>query len=326
MAKIFGIGNALVDIMTIVDNDNILTTLNLPKGSMQLVSSEVMASALKKTKGYKQILASGGSAANTINGLANLGVKTAFIGKVGKDELGDFFYNDMKKASISPTLLKGINPTGTALAIVTPDSERTFATSLGAAIELTDSDLANNLFDGYDMLHIEGYLAQNHSLIEQALKLAKNSGLKVSLDLASYNVVEENLDFLTRMVKSYVDIIFANEEEAKAFTKKSPRESLDMLAEITEIAVVKLGSHGSLIKSGNDIYEVGVIEAKPIDTTGAGDLYAAGFLYGLSKGLSLDKCGKIGSLLSGKVIEVVGPKMSKETWNTIHEMVGKIEG
>ena len=326
MAKIFGIGNALVDIMTRVNNDHILTTLNLPKGSMQLVDSEMMANALEQTKRYEQVLASGGSAANTINGLANLGIETAFIGKVGNDELGDFFYNDLKKASISPSLLRGSSPTGTALAIVTPDSERTFATSLGAAIELTDHDLAKNLFDGYDMLHIEGYLVQNHSLIERALKLAKASGLKVSLDLASYNVVESNLDFLTRIVENYVDIIFANEDEAKAFTKKSPRESLDILAKITEIAIVKLGSNGSLIKSGDLAYEVGVIDAKPIDTTGAGDLYAAGFLYGLSKGLSLDKCGKIGSVLSGKVIEVIGPKMDNKTWDTIRKLVREIEG
>lgn len=326
MAKIFGIGNALVDIMTKVDNESILSTLNLPKGSMQLISSKEMESALAKTKKFEQILASGGSAANTINGLANLNVETGFIGKVGKDELGDFFYNDMVKANISPTLLKGINPTGTALAIVTTDSERTFATSLGAAIELTENDLANNIFDGYEILHIEGYLVQNHSLIERALKLAKSSGLKVSLDLASYNVVEDNLEFLTRMVKEYVDIIFANEEEAKAFTGKSPRESLDILAGITEIAVVKLGSKGSLIKSGEEVYEAGVIKATPVDTTGAGDLYASGFLYGLSKELSLDKCGQIGSLLSGKVIEVIGPKMGKETWSTIHKVVREIEG
>ncbi|HZJ73220.1 MAG TPA: adenosine kinase [Perlabentimonas sp.] len=326
MAKIFGIGNALVDIMTKVNNDTILTSLNLPKGSMQLISSEEMESALDKTKGYEQVLASGGSAANTINGLANLNVETGFIGKVGKDELGNFFYNDMVKATISPTLLKGINPTGTALAIVTPDSERTFATSLGAAIELTENDLTDNLFDGYNILHIEGYLVQNHSLIERALKLAKSSGLKVSLDLASYNVVEENLEFLTQMVKSYVDIIFANEEEAKAFTNKSPRESLDLLAEVAEIAVVKLGSQGSLIKSKNEVHKVEVIDVKPIDTTGAGDLYASGFLYGLSKKLSLDKCGQIGSLLSGKVIEVIGPKMDDETWDTIRTRVREIEG
>jgi sugar/nucleoside kinase (ribokinase family) len=323
--KIFGIGNALVDIMTSLESDNLLDTLNLPKGSMQIVNEETITKALEKTKGLKQTLASGGSAANTISGLANLGVETAFVGKVGNDELGDFFRNDMLKAGINPQLLRSKAATGTALALVSPDSERTFAVNLGAAIEMTANDITPNLFEGYDYFHIEGYLVQNHSLIEKALKVAKSSGLKVSLDLASYNVVESNLDFLKRMVTEYVDIVFANEEEAKAFTQKSPEEALDLLAEITEIAIVKIGAKGSYIKKGNEKHQVGVIKANSIDTTGAGDLYASGFLYGLSKGLPLNVCGKIGALLSGKVIEVIGPKMSSETWATLKEKVKLIE-
>jgi sugar/nucleoside kinase (ribokinase family) len=231
----------------------------------------------------------------------------------------------MLKAGINPQLLRSKAATGTALALVSPDSERTFAVNLGAAIEMTANDITPNLFEGYDYFHIEGYLVQNHSLIEKALKVAKSSGLKVSLDLASYNVVESNLDFLKRMVTEYVDIVFANEEEAKAFTQKSPEEALDLLAEITEIAIVKIGAKGSYIKKGNEKHQVGVIKANSIDTTGAGDLYASGFLYGLSKGLPLNVCGKIGALLSGKVIEVIGPKMSSETWATLKEKVKQIE-
>jgi sugar/nucleoside kinase (ribokinase family) len=324
MTKVFGIGNALVDIMTRIDNDEFLSTLNLPKGSMQLVDEVTISKALEKTKGLNQTLASGGSAANTINGLANLSVKTAFIGKVGNDELGRFFNADMIKSGIKPNLLQGKAATGTALALVSPDSERTFAVNLGAAIEMVPADLNEGLFEGYDLLHIEGYLVQNHALIEKALKLAKQAGLKVSLDLASYNVVEANLDFLHRMVKEYVDIVFANEEEAKAFTGKSPEEAVEMLGEITEIAVVKVGANGSLIKSGKLNYKLGVIKVNPIDTTGAGDLYASGFLYGLSQGLSLEQCGEIGAVLSGKVIEVIGPKMDEERWNSIKLLVAKI--
>lgn len=323
--KIFGIGNALVDIMTSLESDSLLETLNLPKGSMQIVNDKTIAKALEQTKGLKQSLASGGSAANTINGLANLGMETAFVGKVGNDELGNFFRSDMQKAGISPQLLLGKASTGTALALVSPDSERTFAVNLGAAIEMTAEDITTSLFEGYNYFHIEGYLVQNHSLIEKALKVAKASGLKVSLDLASYNVVESNLDFLQRMVKEYVDIVFANEEEAKAFTQKLPEEALDMLAEIAEIAVVKIGAKGSLIKKGNDKYCVGVVKADAIDTTGAGDLYASGFLYGLSKNLPLDTCGRIGAVLSGKVIEVMGPKMDEETWKMLKVNIAKVE-
>lgn len=211
------------------------------------------------------------------------------------------------------------------MALVSPDSERTFAVNLGAAIEMTAEDITTSLFEGYNYFHIEGYLVQNHSLIEKALKVAKASGLKVSLDLASYNVVESNLDFLQRMVKEYVDIVFANEEEAKAFTQKLPEEALDLLAEIAEIAVVKIGAKGSLIKKGNDKYCVGVVKANAIDTTGAGDLYASGFLYGLSKNLPLDTCGRIGAVLSGKVIEVMGPKMDEETWKMLKVNIAKVE-
>ena len=211
------------------------------------------------------------------------------------------------------------------MALVSPDTERTFAVHLGAAIEMVPEDINQDHFTPYKYFHIEGYLVQNHSLIEKALKLAKSSGLKVSLDLASYNVVEANLDFLKRMVKDYVDIVFANEEEAKAFTGKEPEEALEILASMTEIAIVKIGSKGSLIKSKEKVYRLGVIKVNSIDTTGAGDLYASGILYGLTKGLSLDKCGEIGAVLSGKVIEVIGPKMPKETWSEIKSFVQRIE-
>ncbi|PKP38927.1 MAG: adenosine kinase [Bacteroidetes bacterium HGW-Bacteroidetes-15] len=325
MAKVFGIGNALVDIMTSLNDDELLKALNLPKGSMQLVDEITIGNALQKTIGLSQTLASGGSAANTINGLANLGIETGFIGKVGNDELGQFFHNDMVNCGIKPSLLQGKASTGTALALVTPDSERTFAVYLGAAIEMIPEDINKSNFEGFDYFHIEGYLVQNHALIEKALKLAKQAGLKVSLDLASYNVVEANLNFLHRMVEEYVDIVFANEEEAKAFTGEEPEKALEILGGMSEIAIVKIGAKGSLIKFGDRTYKLGVINVNPIDTTGAGDLYASGFLYGLSKGLSLEKCGEIGAILSGKVIEVIGPKMNIQTWDEIRRLVKQIE-
>lgn len=324
MAKILGIGNALVDIMTSLQSDDLLGELNLPKGSMQLVDQNTIINALEKTRGLEQTLASGGSAANTINGLANLGEETAFIGKVGNDEMGSFFKQDMVSNGIQPLLLKGKSSTGQALALVTPDSERTFAVHLGAAIEMVPEDLSLILFSGKDYLHIEGYLVQNHSLIETALKLAKEAKLKVSLDLASYNVVEANREFLNRIVKEYVDIVFANEEEAKAFTGKTPEESVEIISNMVSVAVVKVGAKGSLIKSKEGYARIGVIKVNPIDTTGAGDLYASGFIYGLSKGLSFSQCGEIGAVLSGRVIEVMGPKMKQDVWREIRSIVSKI--
>jgi len=317
MDKVLGLGNALVDIMTKLSNDDLLQKLNLPKGSMQLVEDTVSAGIMEQIKEYNPILTSGGSAANTIHGLAQLGIETGFIGKVGNDDMGDFFIEDMKSVGINPLLLKSDTPTGKAVALVSPDSERTFATYLGAAVELSDNDIDKNVFDNYQYLHIEGYLVQNHQLIEEAVKIAKQKGLKVSLDLASFNVVEDNLDFLKRIVKDYVDIIFANEEEAKSFTGLEPEQALDVLSNLCEVAVVKIGKKGSLIKIDGKICKSGIIGVDAVDTTGAGDLYAAGFLYGLIHNLSSEDCGYMGALLSGKVIEHLGAKISGKGWSFI---------
>lgn len=321
MAKVLGIGNALVDIMTKLDHDKHLDLFKLPKGSMTLADDLLIEEVSRGTLDMEKIQSSGGSAANTIHGLARLGVETAFMGKVGKDELGDFFHEDLVKSKINPKLFFGKNRSGRAIALVSPDTERTFATYLGAAIELSADDLNPENFEGYDYFHVEGYLVQNHSLLEEALRLAKDKGLKVSLDLASYNVVEENLEFLRMIVRHYVDIVFANEEEAKAFTGKDPLQAVEEISQFAEIAVVKTGRKGSIIQRGEEIIHVGIIDVEPIDTTGAGDLYAAGFLYGLSKAYSLKKCGETGAILGGKVIEVIGAKMRDETWNEIRQMI-----
>ena len=325
MAKVLGIGNALVDTLIRLENDDLLKELNLQKGSMQLVDKDFKNLVLSKTKHLSRTQASGGSAANTIHGLASLGVETSYIGKIGNDELGDFFMNDLITSHIKPLLKRSSTETGVASALITPDSERTFGTYLGAAVEVNASDLDQTLFNGHTFLHIEGYLVVNAELIEAALKMAKAKNMTVSLDLASFNVVEANLEFLKEITKKYVDVVFANEEEAKSFTGKAPEAALDEIAKLCNIAVVKIGKNGSLIKQGRDAYSVGAIQSKVIDTTGAGDLYAAGFIYGLIKGISLPQCGHIGALLAGKVIEVVGAKIPDATWDVIKKGVKIIE-
>lgn len=320
MKKIIGLGNALVDIMIPIQDDSVLRSFALPKGSMTHVAHERSGSILSECDACSlaKIQASGGSAANTIHGLARLGVPTGFIGKIGRDELGEFFRRDMEENRIAAELLIGSSQTGRAIAFVTPDSERTFATYLGAAVELTAGDLQAEKMAAYDILHIEGYLVQNHELIDNALKMAKQAGLLVSLDLASYNVVAENLSFLQEAVRRYVDILFANEDEARTFTGCSdPAEALRVMAERCPLAVVKVGKHGSLVQAEGKTYQVGARTAEPVDTTGAGDLYASGFLYGYCRGLSLPRCGEIGSLLAAQVIEVMGAKIPAERWPAI---------
>lgn len=324
MTRILGIGNALVDILTIVEQEELLVELNLPKGSMQLVDADTSIKVALFTQHLKKSKASGGSAANTIHGLARLGVNTSFIGHVGEDETGDFFYKDMLLANIQPVLFRSSTPSGIANAMITNDSERTFATYLGAAIELSELHLSPSLFDGFTMLYVEGYLVQNEALLLKAMRLAKDAGLKIVLDLASYNVVEANRAILNLVLEQYVDIVFANEEEAKALTAKEPEEALRTLASVCEIAIVKIGAKGSLIKKGDQEVHINAIPANPVDTTGAGDLFASGFIYGLVSGFDLEKSGRIGSLLAGKVIEVIGPKMDAQRWKMIFEEIEKL--
>ena len=323
--KILGMGNALVDIMIQLKDDSFLQRFNFPKGSMTLIDNEMCGYLYNETMGLVKHRTSGGSAANTIHGLAHLGVDTTFIGKIGNDELGRFFKSDMKGNGINPILFNSISETGRVMAMVSRDTERTMATYLGAAVELEAQDLSSDIFKGYDFFYIEGYLVQNRELIQKALRLAKHTGIKTCLDLASFNIVKENVEFLREIIREYVDIVFANEEEAKAFTGREPEEALKDIAEMCEIAIVKVGPKGSLIMSGSEGVEVPAHPAKSIDTTGAGDLYAAGFLFGLGKGQSFRIAGEIGSLLAARVIEIIGAKMGESSWEFLRSEIKAIE-
>ena len=324
MKKVIGMGNALVDVLVKIDDDKLLEQFGLPKGSMQLVDKEKSQGIINALSHLKYDVASGGSAANTINGLAQLGISSGYIGKIHEDQFGQIFRKDMTDKGIQAFLLSGSLDTGVATTLISQDSQRTFGTYLGAAIELSANDLKSEYFSGYNFFHIEGYLVQNHELLEKAVKLAKEKGLKVSIDMASYNVVEANLDFLKNLISEYVDIVFANEEESKAFTGLDPESALDEIAKICEIAIVKIGAKGSLVKTSNERLVVNAFPARPVDTTGAGDLYAAGFLYGLVKGHSLTTCAKLGGLLGANVIEVIGPKMDAARWAGIHHSIRDI--
>jgi sugar/nucleoside kinase (ribokinase family) len=309
--------------MTLINDDSVLGKFTLPKGSMQLVDKAKSEMVKSETVKFNRSLASGGSAANTIHGLAMLGVKTGFIGSIGKDELGDFFENDMKNAGIKTMLSRRNSVTGTAVALISPDSERTFATHLGAAVELEATDLDPEYFTGYDILYLEGYLIFNKSLVETACQIAKEKKMKIALDLASYNVVESRLDDFKEIVEKYVDIVFANEEEARSFTGMGTEDALNFISQFCEVAVIKVGSEGSWIKRRDKIIKVGPHPVNCKDTTGAGDLYASGFLYGYSKNFDLEKCGLLGSLTAGKVIEIVGARMDEDRWDDIKRTIDK---
>ena len=325
MKKILGIGNALVDVMTMVPDYTYLTRFDLPKGSMTMVDNTRSGEIKQSIASMQKTLASGGSAGNTMYGLGVMGIPSSFIGKVGRDELGNFYEKDMVEAGVTPVLMRAhASPTGTAVALVTPDSERTFATHLGAATELAAEELNDSFFKNYQILYLEGYLIFNLPLVEQACRLAKEKRMCIALDLSSFNVVTDMLPRFNEIVDKYVDIVFANEEEARAFTGLEPRDALDAIAERCTVAIVKTGPVGSWIKRGEEVIRVDALPVTPVDTTGAGDLYASGFLYGFSHGFSLDKCGLFGSILAGKVIEVVGARMPEEKWKEAKEMIREI--
>lgn len=315
MKKIIGIGNALTDALVTLPNDDLLHTFGLPKGSMTLIGDEEQQRIQECFASLEVQRATGGSAGNTMLALANLGAEPGFIGSVGDDAIGDFFAANCEKCGIAPYLTRLPMQSGVAYTFISPGGERTFATYLGAAAMMGPESLSPDMFDGYDYLYVEGYLVQNHALILRAVELAKAKGLKVCLDLASYNIVAADHEFFTRLVTEYVDVVFANEEEARAFAGAEPAEALEQFHSLCEVAVVKLGAAGATIMRGGErvFVEAWPVE-KVIDTTAAGDFYAAGVMYGLMNDCSLAQCARIGTILSGHVIQIVGTQLSEEVW------------
>ena len=322
MKKIIGIGNALTDALVTLPNDELLHTFGLPKGSMTLIGDEEQQRIQECFASLDVQRATGGSAGNTMLALANMGAKPGFIGAIGDDATGEFFAANCEKCGMTPYLTTLPVQSGIAYTFISPGGERTFATYLGAAAMMGPDNLTAEMFAGYDYLYVEGYLVQNHALILRAVELAKEMGLKVCLDLASYNIVAADHEFFTRLVSEYVDVVFANEEEARAFANAEPAEALECLHSQCEVAVVKLGPAGSTImREGEKVFVEAWPVSKVIDTTAAGDFYAAGVMYGLMNDCSLTQCAQVGTILSGHVIQIVGTQLAEETWEQMKLLI-----
>ncbi len=322
MKSILGIGNALTDVLAVLPDDSLLKKYHLPLGSMQHVDMETGDRIWEALKEYGVKYVPGGSAANTITCAAIFGMESSFLGKIGNDDLGNLFKSTMEQFGVRAQMLYGTKPSGRCMVFITgANAERTFAGYMGATLELGPEDLDPAMFQGYDYFHIEGYLVQNQELISRAVHLAKEAGCIISIDMASYNVVESNDAFFHYLIENYIDIVFANESEAKAFTKMEPRQAIDELARHCKIAVVKVGKDGSMVKAGDEYYFIEPWPATPIDATGAGDTYAAGFLYAHSLGMPLKVCGEVGSIIAAKVVEVVGTKIDIPRWRTAKEEI-----
>lgn len=321
MKKVLGIGNALVDILVNVE-DSMIAECGLQKGGMSMIDADRKRELHEQLQNVPQICATGGSTSNTIHALARLGMPAGYIGKVGNDEMGGFFRREMERFGVKPHLILSDIDTGIATTYISVDGERTFATYLGAAAEMTAEELDPSVLSQYDLIHVEGYLIFNHDLILRVCQAAKAQGLRISMDMASYNLIEEHYDFVEMLLREYVDIIFANEEEAKAFTHEEGEKALDILSQYCEVAIVKVGKEGSFIKMNGEVTKVEPVKAMAcLDTTGAGDIYAAGFLYGYLNGMSAAKTGRLASWLSARMVENVGAKLPDEVWAQVHEQL-----
>ena len=327
MKSVIGIGNALTDMLVNLQSDAVLDRFGIAKGSMTLVDSALQAKISKSVAGFPYSLSLGGSADNTVRAMARLGTRVGFIGKVGSDTTGDFFEQALRNIGVRPVIFRGRARSGKCVSLVSPDGERTMLTHLGAAAELKADEITPAVLEGYDCLYVEGYLVQDHTLIESVMRVAKGCGLTVAIDLASFNVVEQNRDFLRRIVGEYVDILFANGDEARVFTgEREPVNALQAISELCDLSIVKIGMRGALVKCGGEVIHVGIMAAaKRVDTTGAGDFYAAGFLHAMCRGLSLRQCGTIGAITAGKVIEVVGTTLGEEACQHIAALVKRVE-
>jgi len=312
-----GIGSVLMDIL-IREDECFVEKTGAPKGGMTYVDPDRIENILSMTS-QAPVIVSGGSACNTIMGVGKLGGNARFVGKKGQDQMGDLFTEELKQHQVEPLLLTSSSPTGRVLSVITRDAQRTMFTFLGASAEAQPGEISEKCFEGADIVHVEGYLLFNTELIAAALKAAKNAGARISLDLASFTVVEHAKDFLDELAKEYVDILIANEDEARAFTGYADEEkSLKLMAEMSEISVLKTGERGSLVSCGGQTVKIGARQgAQIVDTTGAGDLWASGFLYGLANGYSPEKAGELGAWCGYEVCRVMGAKIPQAGWARI---------
>ncbi len=310
------IGNAIVDVLAKAD-DALLAEHKLPKGGMSLIDAPT-AERLYAVMG-PGVEASGGSAANTIAGIAALGGKTAYIGKVADDQLGKVFTHDIRAVGVSYTTppLKGGLPTARCLIFVTPDAQRTMQTFLGATSQLNPEDVDMNAIKASKVLYLEGYLwdqPQAKKAMREAAVEAKRAGVKVSLTLSDSFCVARFRDEFKELIKNHVDILFANESEILSLYEVTDFDAaLQAVRKDAEIAALTRSEKGSVVVNGDEVHVIDAVKGvKVVDTTGAGDAYAAGFLYAFTQGRDLATCGRLGGVMAAEVISHMGPRVEAD--------------
>lgn len=308
---IFGIGNPLVDIIT-QTKDSTLFELGYAKGSMNLVSTEDQAKILDQHKDQEKTVAVGGSCANTMVMIAQLGGKSAFCGKVGNDKYGDEFKTKLEEYGAKSFVKSDEGYTGSSVILLTEDAERTMNTALGMCQHLSKDDLDLDAIKNSKCLYLTGYNwdtpSQKEAVIT-ALDFAKKEGVPISLSLSDSFCVDKHKKDFENLLENYTDMVFCNEAEAMIMTgTDNNAEQLKILSNNVEQVVLTLGSKGALIYAKGEIFKIDPFETKAIDTTGAGDSFAAGYLYGISNGYSPREAGTLASYCASIIVSKSGPR------------------
>lgn len=312
---VFGVGNALVDIQTRVD-DSLLERLDLEKGIMTLVDDAQQAEVLGMLNGRTLHRCAGGSAANTVVAMADLGGTAAFLGKVGNDEVGSFFLQDMRELGITIDVQPAAAPTGTCAVLITDDAQRTMLTSLGASATLTEHDIIEAHIKAAKYVYIEGYLLTGETTkaaAYRAMELAKQHGTKVAFTASDPFLVNMIRDEIWDLITGPVDLFFCNEQEAKSLTGRS--DPIGCAAEIhqhAENVALTLGEKGSIVMHGGDAFPIEGVDVDAVDTTGAGDMYAGALLYGITNSMSWRQSGHLASHAAARVVAQMGARLERK--------------
>lgn len=320
--EILGIGGPILDQLLSV-SEAFLATVSGDKGGMIPISFETLETIIAGS-GNIPVSVAGGSARNTLHGLSRFGEKCALLGMVGTDPRGKFYRTLLKDQGIYPLLIESETPTAIVLSLVTPDGERTMRTFQGATVEIRGKHLSPSHFTQAKLVHLEGYTLFNEDLTETAMRLAKDAGALVSFDLASFEIVKKFHPHILYLLNNFVDVIFANEEEIFALTgDKDPEKGCVFLADRCEIGVVLMGPGGCWVKQGDVKIHCPAYPVQPLDTTGAGDLFASGFLHGLMRGYPLEICAHYGAIAGRAVVQVMGPVIPHQVWEEIYLQLKK---
>lgn len=309
-----GIGSTLVDLTAEVD-DRLIASLGLEKGRMTLVDDKKSAELLSAIASYKIEATPGGSAANTLADVAMLGGRAALMGMVGEDSYGDLYVKETESAGVASLISRCSSMTGHAITLITPDLERTFAVNLSAALNFEQKNVKNEVIASSSIIHLEGYLFELEHIRDAciaALKTAKQNGTLISIDLSDPSLVNRIKPVFDDIIGEYADIVFANEQEAEAFTGLKPLKALEFLSKRCGLAAVKLGAEGSLISDGNSLHEIQAFKTNLVNTNGAGDAYAAGMLAALAKGFDLGRAGRVGSFAASLAVANPGARITRK--------------